>query len=352
MKAASYPDEWSREYQGHQNYWYRYTLNDDLMPDLLGVLTLAIDIYGDDQYERAMRKAGDFLILAQMPEPQPAWAQQYNWDMQPIWARKFEPASITGGESQGAIRTLMEVYRRTGDRKYLKPIPRALAYLRRSQLPDGRLARFYELKTNRPLYFTRDYTLTHDDSDMPTHYGFKVSSRIDRLEREYEALAKLPADKVKPTPREAGRPGDSQVRRVIAALDDRGAWVTQDKLRFQPYEGPVIDMRIAVGQPANARGLPASLSGLPLSTRATAVSAVRKTGSNRTHRTADTAVAQVSPHAPSPLPAPLSAGGSAGGVALGSFACCCRACCWAWITRSCSCLKLFLNEVEHLRHVG
>ena len=31
----------------------------------------------------------------QMPDPQPGWAQQYDYDMRPMWARKFEPAAIT-----------------------------------------------------------------------------------------------------------------------------------------------------------------------------------------------------------------------------------------------------------------
>ena len=88
-----------------------------------------------------------------MPDPQPAWAQQYNAQMQPAWARKFEPASITGGESQGAIRILMDVYRHTGDKKYLAPIPAALDYLAKSEVSAGRLARFYELKTNQAALF-------------------------------------------------------------------------------------------------------------------------------------------------------------------------------------------------------
>ena len=97
-----------------------------------------------------------FFVLAQLPEPQPAWAQQYDHEMHPAWARKFEPPAVSGGESQGVIRTLMTLYRRTAavtddaDR-FLEPIPRAIAYLRRSLLNDGRLARFYELETNRPL---------------------------------------------------------------------------------------------------------------------------------------------------------------------------------------------------------
>ena len=130
-----------------------------------------------------------------MPEPQPGWAQQYDREMHPAWARKFEPPSITGGESQGAIRILMDVYRHTGDKKYLEPIPRALDYLDKSQLASGRLARFYELKTNKPLYFTKTYELTYDDSDMPTHYGFKLDGKLDQLRRCIHRCSKLQRQK-------------------------------------------------------------------------------------------------------------------------------------------------------------
>ena len=73
----------------------------------------------------------------------------------------------------------MKIYRVTGDKKYLEPIPRALAYLKKSRLPDGRLARYYELKTNRPLYMTRDgdeYSLTYDDSQ--TARPLRLESRF------------------------------------------------------------------------------------------------------------------------------------------------------------------------------
>src|SRR5690606_11938429 len=119
---------------------------------------------------------------------------------------------------------------------WLEPVPRAIAYLRRSLLPDGRLARFYELRTNRPLYFTREYELTHDDSDVPTHYSFKVTSRLDRIEARLERLverADREAARREPEPERSApdrttsdrRPDPARVRRVIAALDERGAWV-------------------------------------------------------------------------------------------------------------------------------
>ena len=95
----------------------------------------AARIYNEPRYRAAAEKGGEFILLAQMPEPQPAWAQQYDRDMHPAWARVFEPPSVSGGESQGMMRMLMLLYRETGNKKYLEPIPRALAYYKRSILP-------------------------------------------------------------------------------------------------------------------------------------------------------------------------------------------------------------------------
>jgi pectate lyase-like protein len=179
IKSSYSDDDWRTEGKV-KDYWNMYTLNDGLPGTVTQTLLAAADVYKDVKYKNALARLGDFLLLAQMPEPQPAWAQQYSRQMQPIWARRFEPASITAGESQDVLETLLKIYETTGDKKYLDPVPRALAYLKKSLLPDGRLARYYELKTNRPLYMTRrdgEYFLTYDDSMLPDHYGWKVDSR-------------------------------------------------------------------------------------------------------------------------------------------------------------------------------
>lgn len=259
---ADYPPTWSRTHVG-QPYWTFYTLNDNVLEDVVEVLFEAARIYGEARYRQAAQRVGDFLILAQMPDPQPAWAQQYDPQMHPAWARKFEPPAITGGESQSALRALLRIAEETGEAKYLEPIGRAVAYLRASLLPDGHLARFYELKTNKPLYFTRKYELTYDDSDLPTHYAFKVSQALDRIEREYERVGRLVAsrrstegvvdrskvDQTRATPPAGQAPGSrssspsgapsvrlvAQVQAVIAALDEQGRWVEEGRLR---YHGP------------------------------------------------------------------------------------------------------------------
>lgn len=239
---ASFPDyDWRTEHRVKE-YWNFYTLNDNLCGDVADVLLDGLKIYNDQRCATALAKLGDFLLLAQMPEPQPAWAQQYDFEMHPVWARKFEPPAITGHESQDAIETLMKVYRQTNDAKYVEPIPRAIAYLKSSLLPDGRLARLYELRTNKPLYMTRDYELTFDDNDAPTHYSFKVGARLDRLERQYADL-RTERDR-KPANKDASRvrrPTAERVREIIADLDDQGRWIsgkTGERLIGQPKFSP------------------------------------------------------------------------------------------------------------------
>jgi PelA/Pel-15E family pectate lyase len=235
--AAGYPQyDWKTEGR-IKEYWNMYTLNDNVPGYVAETLIDAHRIYGDEEYLAALQRLGDFLLLAQMPDPQPAWAQQYNYDMKPIWARKFEPPAVSGDESQEVIETLMRIYVETGDHNYLQPVPRALAYLKRSLLPDGRLARSYELETNKPLYMSRRgdvYKLTYDDSELPGHYGWKVDSRLDELARQYDVLSRG-GDRTTQVPSAADL--KPEVRQIISELDGRGRWVST-------YQGKPL-----VGQP-------------------------------------------------------------------------------------------------------
>ena len=83
VKRASYPDAWSRKFPGGK-YWFFYTFNDGNVDDAIDTLLLAAEVYRERRYRDAALKAGEFILLAQMPEPQPAWAQQYDYDMHPV----------------------------------------------------------------------------------------------------------------------------------------------------------------------------------------------------------------------------------------------------------------------------
>ncbi len=235
VTKASYPSyEWRTEGR-IKEYWDMYTLNDGAAGTITATLTMAYEVYGADRYTSALSKLGDFLLLAQMPQPQPAWAQQYGFNMHPIWARKFEPPAVAGRESQDVIAALMRIYVVTGDDKYLQPIPAALKYLKSSALNDGRLSRYYELKSNRPLFMERSgkvYSLTYDDSRLPSHYGWKVENRVVELSAEYRRLKKDGPVAVKDS-----LPDLAEVKAIIAAMDSAGRWVSR-------YSGEPL-----VGQP-------------------------------------------------------------------------------------------------------
>ncbi len=239
-KPANYPEyDWRTEGR-IKSYWDMYTLNDGLAGTVTTTLLELHAVYKDDKYLAALRRLGNFLILAQMPDPQPAWAQQYNLDMQPIWARRFEPPAVTGGESQDVLETLLRIYRVTGDKKYRAPIPRAMAYLKKSQLADGRLARYYELNTNTPLYMSRrgdEYSLTYDDGNLPDHYGWKVESRLAAIERDYDlAMKGMPLAAAL-----SAKPTADVVRKVIAGLDEQSRWPSTysgERLTGQPKFKP------------------------------------------------------------------------------------------------------------------
>lgn len=239
---ASYPDyDWKTEHHVKE-YWNFYTLNDGLCGDVSDVLLDALAIYKDQRCRQALEELGDFLLLAQMPAPQPAWAQQYDYEMYPVWARKFEPPAISGHESQDALETLIKIYRETGDPKYLEPIPAAVAYLKASRLPDGRLARFYELRTNKPLYMTSNYELTHDDGDVPTHYGWKVGSgKLERIERTFAELSSAPGKKSAADRKQRpAKVSEDRVREILSRLDDQGRWIskaTGERMTGQPKFG-------------------------------------------------------------------------------------------------------------------
>jgi PelA/Pel-15E family pectate lyase len=278
VRQASYPETWPRAWPG-SGYASHYTFNDNSIVDAIDAMLEAARIYNDRRYLAAAEKGGDFILLAQMPEPQPGWAQQYDRDMHPAWARRFEPPSITGGEAQSILKALLLLYRETGNRKYLGPLPRALEYYRRSMLPEvdrpseirrracpGKtpcLARFYELETNRPLYITKGtrvtpldqgaaivdgYELSYSDESVITHYAVLVSgawwTEVDREYREIEradpkslkrsdrlrglspwTVARDPGGATNQTARGKTVDLEARVRAAIDAMDSRGAWV-------------------------------------------------------------------------------------------------------------------------------
>ena len=241
---AKLPAEWPHIWP-NVDYTRFYTLNDGNLLAVMRLLLRAHELEKDDRFLAAAKKLGGFLLLAQLPEPQPAWAQQYNEEMIPAWARKFEPPAVSSLESASAVDALIDLWLVTGEDKWIKTLPPAIAWLEKTRLPDGRWARFYELNTDKPLYCkAKTYEITFDDGDLPTHYGFKIDG--DEFSEELAQIKKrltLPreawlAKKNAPTPAKkwAGR-AKGVAAKVVAALQ------SADKKTGVWFAGDTIDAR-------------------------------------------------------------------------------------------------------------
>jgi hypothetical protein len=219
-----------------------YTLNDNTHRDCVMTLLEAGRRLGRPEFRAAALRGGDFLLLAQLPEPQPVWAQQYNPRLEPAWARAFEPPSLCSNESVGVMRLLVDLYLETGDEKYLAPLPRALAWLQRSEIAPETWARMYELGTNTPIYGDRDGKIKYRVEDLSperqTGYSWKGNygvtavrayyEEVKRLGREaYLAKRKAGAERARTAKARAagGRQLEERVRAAIGSLDAQGRWI-------------------------------------------------------------------------------------------------------------------------------
>lgn len=170
----------------------------------------------------------------------------------PAWARRFEPPSITGGESSGNMRLLMNMYIEFGDERYLDAVGKALEWYRRSRIGGKDVwARFYEVGTNRPLYFTRTYELVYSDGDVPLHYSFKSGYGVRRRMEQYDGIRQkgrayfLEQRDHTRTAEEWQSIAESlapKVEEIFAAQDDVGRWV-----KVVPNKEQVRDKKGRIG---------------------------------------------------------------------------------------------------------
>ena len=244
---ARYPESYPREYP-KVNYFAHYTLNDNTHADCIDTMLDAFHRTGRREYLEAAKRGGDFLILAQMPEPQPVWSQQYNPQMEPAWARAFEPPSVTGGESAGAMEALLDLHIETGEEKFLKPLPAAIAWFKRSEIAPGKWARYYELHTNKQIFGDRDGKIYHrlqDISEERQHgYSWQGEYHVPQVLAAFEKLQSKGREamlKERDAKRARKKPASAKsleprVREIIAALDEQGRWVVKGHSKHRDWE--------------------------------------------------------------------------------------------------------------------
>jgi hypothetical protein len=133
---------------------------------------------------------------------------------------------------------LLKLAAATGDKKYLPPVAKAINYLRTVLLPGNKLARFYELQTNKPLYFERGpggkgFELTYSDQKASSNYGWVWDSELDALQAAGSQIAKG-ATVVFPRvekERWSSPPTDADIQTILAEQRPDGSWSATDDER-------------------------------------------------------------------------------------------------------------------------
>lgn len=232
---------WPHRYPRNYDYHDFATFNDGGINDCLKVMLDAYSYYKNDEYRISIRRAGWFLLLSQLPPPQPGWAQQYNQYLQPAWARAFEPPSVCPLVTVRNINTLIDLYLYTGDGRYLEPIPDALNWLDDIQLPNGKWPRFVEIGTGKALYYDRGRIRVNSPEELhierSTGYGYEtdLSDALSSARQRFETVREMGDERYLAEQNrslsieeiqarlEALQP---QVEAVLNQLDEQGRWLT------------------------------------------------------------------------------------------------------------------------------
>lgn len=199
------------------DYSREITFNDNAMINALRVLR---DVASkDDNYqfvdegrrlkaERAVAKAIPLILQTQIVinGKKTVWAAQYDEKtLKPAAARKFEPVSLTAGESVGIVRFLMQE-RPTPE--ITSAIESAIAWYQKNQISGIRWerqngenvvirdktakpiwARFYQIETMKPVFIGRDavirYNVMQIEAERRNGYAWYVSEPNKLVNEDY-----------------------------------------------------------------------------------------------------------------------------------------------------------------------
>ncbi len=238
---------WPHRHPAEGNYHDFATFNDEGINDCIRVMIEAHRYYKRDDYAAVLKKAARFLLISQLPPPQPGWAQQYNEFLQPAWARSFEPPSVCPSVTLNNINTLLDLYIHFGRSEYLEPISDSLRWIENIRLPNGKWARFIELYTGKPLYYDRGRirvdSLEELSEERRLGYGYQVDlqGKLNSVKQRYQRIMELGRETYKA--RTGRKPSAEELERNISRLsakvsaiidsqESNGAWITKND-RFQ-----------------------------------------------------------------------------------------------------------------------
>lgn len=223
--AAQYPSGgWPQVYPVEGGYHDAITFNDDAMVHVLELFRGITSgesrfAFVDDARRVKVQEAAAAGLrcilrsqIIQNGKPTVWCAQHDPLTLAPVPARKFEPASLSGGESVGVVRYLMGIEAPSAEIK--AAITNAINWFQASKVTGIDVvgkpndtggtalvavadpaaapvwARFYELGTNRPMFVDRETHVYYSIAELPQQgkgYSWYVKQPGALLEKDYPA---------------------------------------------------------------------------------------------------------------------------------------------------------------------
>lgn len=126
-------------------------INDRAMNDAIDVMTLMYHVTKDKKYLDAVKRAGEFLLKAQISNGKVCgWADQYDNKIKPCWARTFEPPSISREGTLYACEALVTLYRLSGDERFKTALLNTEKWFKKIAI-NGKCYNNYDVETGRPI---------------------------------------------------------------------------------------------------------------------------------------------------------------------------------------------------------
>lgn len=216
---------WPQFFPLREGYYTHVTYNDNAMVNVLTLLRDAsrgepphafIDEARRKRAAAAVAKGVECILRTQVKQKGvlTAWCAQHDEKtLEPAWARKYEPPSLSGSESVGIVRFLMTVEKPSPE--IIAAVEGAAAWFEKVKLTGIRVekvrdsagktdrrvaadddappmwARFYELGTDRPVFLDRDSVPHYDYSEITRErrsgYGYYGDWAASLLAKDYPA---------------------------------------------------------------------------------------------------------------------------------------------------------------------
>ena len=229
LLAAQYPNGgWPQFFPLRKGYYSHITYNDNAMVNVLTVLRDSaaakppytfVDEARRAKATAAVARGIDCILRTQVKQDGKltAWCAQHDEKtLAPAWARDYEPPTLSGAESVGIVRFLMEIEQPTPE--IIAAIEGAVAWFKAVAIHGVRLeeftnadgerdrrvvadpaagplwARFYELGTNRPIFLGRDsvvrYAISEIERERRSGYRYYGTWPAELLTKDYHGWQK------------------------------------------------------------------------------------------------------------------------------------------------------------------